>query len=46
LIWESYSILAIRKMFVGLIVTGLMGWVLTLALDLVERLVLPWRPAA
>ncbi len=46
MIWESYSILAIRKMFVGLIVTGLLGWALTLALDLVERLVLPWRPAA
>jgi NitT/TauT family transport system permease protein len=46
LIWESYSILAIKKMFVGLIVTGLMGWVLTLALNLCERLVLPWRPSA
>lgn len=45
LIWESYSILAIKKMFVGLIVTGIMGWVLTLALDLIERLVLPWRPS-
>jgi len=46
MIWESYSILAIKKMFVGLIVTGIMGWVLTLMLDLIERLVLPWRPAA
>jgi NitT/TauT family transport system permease protein len=45
MIWESYSILAIKKMFVGLIVTGIMGWVLTLMLDLIERLVLPWRPA-
>lgn len=44
MIWESYSILAIKKMFVGLIVTGIMGWVLTLMLDLIERLVLPWRP--
>lgn len=46
LIWESYSILAIKKMYVGLIVTGLMGWLLILALDLLERLVLPWRTAA
>jgi NitT/TauT family transport system permease protein len=45
MIWQSYSILAIKKMFVGLIVTGIMGWVLTLMLDLIERLVLPWRPA-
>ena len=44
-IYDSYNILAIEKMFVGLIVTGLMGWLLTLALDLIERLVLPWKPA-
>jgi NitT/TauT family transport system permease protein len=43
LIWESYSILAIKKMYVGLIVTGLLGWLLILALDLIERLVIPWR---
>lgn len=44
LIWDSWQTLAIKKMYVGLIATGLMGWVLTVALDLVERLVLPWRP--
>ena len=42
-IWESYQTLAIKKMFVGLIVTGILGWLLTLALDLVERIVVPWR---
>jgi NitT/TauT family transport system permease protein len=46
MIWQSYSILAIKKMYVGLIVTGLLGWLLTLSLDLIERLVLPWRPVA
>lgn len=45
LIWQSWQIYAIKKMFVGLIVTGLMGWALTLALDLVERIALPWKPA-
>lgn len=45
-IYESYQILAISKMFIGLIVTGLMGWLLTLAVDLVERLVIPWKPAS
>mgnify|MGYP001266237602 FL=1 len=45
LIWESYSILAIKKMYVGLILTGILGWLLTLSLDLLENLVLPWRPA-
>jgi NitT/TauT family transport system permease protein len=42
LIWQSWQIYAIEKMFVGLIVTGLMGWLLTLSLDVVERLALPW----
>ena len=45
-IYDSYQVLAIKKMFVGLIVTGILGWVLSLALDLLERLVLPWKPAA
>lgn len=45
LIWESWQVLRIRDMFVGLIVTGLIGWVLTLALDLIERLVIPWNAA-
>jgi NitT/TauT family transport system permease protein len=44
LIWQSWQIYAIEKMFVGLIVTGIMGWALTLALDVVERLALPWKP--
>ena len=43
LIWQSWQIYAIEKMFVGLIVTGLMGWLLTLSLDVVERLALPWN---
>ena len=45
LIWESYSILSIKKMYVGLIMTAMLGWLLVLALDLVERLVVPWRKA-
>ena len=45
-IFDSYQVLAIKKMFVGLIVTGLLGWLLSLALDLLERLVLPWKPGA
>lgn len=44
-IFESYSIFAIDKMFVGLIVTGLMGWMLTIGIDVVERWVIPWKPA-
>jgi NitT/TauT family transport system permease protein len=44
LIWNSYQTLAIKKMFVGLIVVGIMGWALTLLLDLIERIALPWKP--
>jgi NitT/TauT family transport system permease protein len=44
LIWDSWQTLAIKKMYVGLIVVGLMGWGLTVLLDLLERVVLPWRP--
>ncbi len=43
LIWESYSILSIKKMYVGLIATAILGWLLVLALDLIERLLVPWR---
>jgi NitT/TauT family transport system permease protein len=45
-IYTSWQTFAINKLFVGLIVTGLMGWLLTLGLDLLERLILPWKPAA
>lgn len=42
-IYDSYAILAVKKLFVGLIVTGIMGWLLTLTIDLVERVVIPWK---
>jgi 1,4-dihydroxy-2-naphthoate octaprenyltransferase len=47
LIWNSYQTFAIEKMYVGLIVTGLLGWVLNLVMDEIERIAIPWRaPAA
>lgn len=42
-IWNNYQILRIKEMYVGLIVTGLMGWAMSLALDVVERYAIPWR---
>jgi ABC-type nitrate/sulfonate/bicarbonate transport system permease component len=30
-------------MFVGLVITGIMGWALTLVVDAMERIVVPWR---
>lgn len=44
LIWQSYQIFAIEKMFAGLLVTALLGWFATIALDGLERWALPWRP--
>ena len=43
LIWQSYQIFAIERMFAGLLVTALLGWVATIALDWLERWALPWR---
>lgn len=46
LIWNSYQMFAIEKMYVGLVVTGLLGWLLNLVMDEIERLFIPWkRPA-
>jgi NitT/TauT family transport system permease protein len=46
LIWQSYQTLRIQQMFVGLIITGIMGWGLTLLLNVIEHLVMPWRADA
>jgi 1,4-dihydroxy-2-naphthoate polyprenyltransferase len=43
LIWNSYQTFAIEKMYVGLIVTGLLGWLLNLIMDEIERVVIPWK---
>ncbi len=42
-IWQNYQIFRIREMYVGLIITGLLGWGMNLVLDLAERMVVPWR---
>jgi NitT/TauT family transport system permease protein len=43
MIWQSYQTLRIKQMFVGLVLTGIMGWALTLLVDTLERVVVPWR---
>jgi 1,4-dihydroxy-2-naphthoate octaprenyltransferase len=45
LIWNSYQTFAIEKMYVGLIVTGLLGWLFNLVMDELERIAIPWRAA-
>lgn len=44
-IWQSWTILSVKKMMVGLIITGIMGWLLSLLINIGERLVMPWRVA-
>jgi 1,4-dihydroxy-2-naphthoate octaprenyltransferase len=46
LIWNSYQTFAIEKMYVGLIVTALLGWLLNFVMDEIERVVIPWRAPA
>jgi NitT/TauT family transport system permease protein len=45
MIWNSYQTLRIRQMFVGLILTGILGWGLTALLGAIEHLAMPWRRA-
>lgn len=42
-IWQNYQILRMKEMFVGLIITGLIGWAMNVVLDLAERILVPWR---
>jgi 1,4-dihydroxy-2-naphthoate octaprenyltransferase len=46
LIWQSYEIYAIDRMLAGLIAIALVGWLVTLMLDEVELLLVPWRRPA
>lgn len=43
LIWQSYQILAIDRMFVGLLVTAILGWLIALGTDWLERRLIPWQ---
>ena len=45
-IWQSYELYAIADMMAAVCVIAVMGWMITMALDEVERLVVPWRHAA
>ena len=42
-IFEAWQVFAIERLFVGLVMISFLGYLLSLALDEVERLVIPWR---
>ena len=43
MIWRAYDMFDIEQMFVGLITLSLLGYCFSLALDLLERWILPWK---
>ena len=45
LIWTSWQVFQVEKMYVGLMVIAVVGFAGALLLNYVERLVVPWKPA-
>lgn len=43
LIWNAWQIFDVEKLYTGLIVIGLLGYLSSEALDALERLAVPWR---
>lgn len=44
MIWQAWTIFQVERMYVGLVVIAILGWLAALILDAVERLLIPWRP--
>jgi NitT/TauT family transport system permease protein len=42
-IFEAWQVFAIERLFVGLVIISILGYLLSLALDEIERLLIPWR---
>ncbi len=45
MIWNAWEILSVETMYVGLITIAALGLVFSLALNEIERLIVPWRSA-
>lgn len=43
LIYESWQVFAIEQLFVGLVVVSFLGYLLSLLIDELERLLIPWQ---
>jgi NitT/TauT family transport system permease protein len=43
MIWNAWETFAVEQMYVGLFVIALIGFALTVLLNAVERLLVPWR---
>ncbi len=44
LIWNAWQIFDVEKLYTGLVVIGILGYLSSEAIDAVERIVVPWRP--
>jgi len=43
MIWSAWETFSVERMYVGLFVIAIIGFVLTLALNEVERWLIPWK---
>jgi NitT/TauT family transport system permease protein len=43
MIWSAWETFSVEKMYVGLFVIAIIGFAMTLALNEVERLIIPWK---
>jgi NitT/TauT family transport system permease protein len=43
LIWNSWELLQVDTMFVGIVVVGVLGLITSVALQEIERVVIPWK---
>src|SRR5437867_2537330 len=44
MIWQAWTIFQVERMYVGLVVIAVLGWLAALIIDAVERVLIPWRP--
>ena len=43
LIWSAWSTFAVEQMYVGLFVIAIIGFLITLILNELERVIIPWK---
>lgn len=46
LIWTSWQVFQVEKMYVGLLVTAALGFASAILLNWLERVLIPWKPSA
>ncbi len=44
LIWQSWETFSIKAMYAGIFVIGALGFIFTYSLEILERMLIPWKP--